>query len=402
MLMATTVAIINPRGLINRANDARRKSDLHKIDIILESYYNDHNCYAQSIPFGQSMSTVSPGHDDIIPQDPNYPTNFYIQAQNDSPCPKWYAVFSKLTAHNSSIPACKLPSACLPANYQPNWDCLVNGNYSCSAIASTYLPSDISSSTGLLTTIQSLLIGPTQPGPNSSTVTPTPTSIATPTGIDTTLAYPPLTASSSFSTATDGSWCYDSDGKFPLTHFPGWLPGEINIDFSTIGFCQDNSGIYNDFCLGNTARSYYCSRVWHGYTIIHVSCSQGGYVCSDNGYTCSLGACTSPVSSSPAQTSTIPSIKTLTGKDGTWCYDSDGNGEIQIKGTCQDNSGLYSDYCNGELVQDYYCTGNWDGSSYSNVKCAGGTHSCHSHYGTGCYDGACLDPGIPLSSSTEP
>lgn len=232
-------------------------------------------------------------------------------------------------------------------------------------------------------------IGTTTSGP-SPTISPTPT----PTPISGPLSTPPPTSISKIVQASDGTWCYDFDGADYVN--PGFPPpANINVGYSTQGFCQDNTGVHGDYCeTGNsTSRDYYCQSTWDGTKYIHVVCAPGGYVCQPGSYigdVCRRGACGPSTLPSSAPASNPPSVNTLQGSDGTYCYDSDGNGNIATKGTCQDNAGTYTDYCStSDNIQDYYCTGNWTGSSYTNVRCETGTHGCTSQFGLTCSDGAC-------------
>lgn len=49
LLLAGTIAILNPIGQIQKGNDSKRKSDLSQIQKALEVYYNDFGKYPLSI-----------------------------------------------------------------------------------------------------------------------------------------------------------------------------------------------------------------------------------------------------------------------------------------------------------------------------------------------------------------
>ncbi|HLC68194.1 MAG TPA: fibronectin type III domain-containing protein [archaeon] len=95
-----------------------------------------------------------------------------------------------------------------------------------------------------------------------------------------------------------------------------------------------------------------------------------------------------------------------TGADGTWCNDSDyaGGNYVGTSGSCQDASGTYTDYCEGDTAKDYYCTGTWNGTASSNVHCAAGGYVCSSPYT--CSNGACVqstpDPCAGVTCNTPP
>jgi len=56
LLAAWAVGNLNPRAQICKAQDAKRKSDLKRIQVALEDYYEDHNCYPNSLVGGESFS----------------------------------------------------------------------------------------------------------------------------------------------------------------------------------------------------------------------------------------------------------------------------------------------------------------------------------------------------------
>lgn len=230
-------------------------------------------------------------------------------------------------------------------------------------------------------------IGTTAP---TSTPTPTPTPTPAPVGLA------PSTANTTSLIASDGTWCYDYDGKSSS--------GNFNVGYSSQSFCHDNTGIHADFCESgtSTSRDYYCTGIWDGTKWTSAKCDPGGYVCSSGSYigdVCTRGACAPGNPPAPVSSSTTPSSFTLKGSDGTWCNDSDGNIDLNTKGSCQDQKGIFTDYCNGsDNIQDYYCAGDWSGSAYTNVRCETGTHGCTSQIGyditTGnpyvCSDGKCI------------
>lgn len=79
-ILATGLVIaLNPQAQIQRANDAKRKSDLAQIQKALEQYYNDNNAYpvstgssgnpTWSIPNG-SFGSIWSSYMQTVPQDP--------------------------------------------------------------------------------------------------------------------------------------------------------------------------------------------------------------------------------------------------------------------------------------------------------------------------------------------
>ena len=86
------IVTLNPTTQFQKANDARRKSDLAQIQRALEVYYNDHGSYPGSvnnkindpqnggqINWGSSWGNFM----DIVPKDPGSGANYaYFQTQN--------------------------------------------------------------------------------------------------------------------------------------------------------------------------------------------------------------------------------------------------------------------------------------------------------------------------------
>ncbi len=93
-ILITTSFLIIP-SLINKANDARRKADLQKIKIYLESYYNDAKQYPRilpdcSQPFMYKDSTILQS----FPCDPVSKEPYYYQIKGGEP--QSYRVYALL------------------------------------------------------------------------------------------------------------------------------------------------------------------------------------------------------------------------------------------------------------------------------------------------------------------
>ncbi|MEK7517076.1 MAG: hypothetical protein AAB583_00870, partial [Patescibacteria group bacterium] len=231
-------------------------------------------------------------------------------------------------------------------------------------------------------------------------------------------------------TGSDGTWCFDSDKALDQTFI------------RNKGYCQDQNGSYEDFCADSIyVRDYYCTGTWDGKSLSKVHCAPGGYSCTSYlGSGCSDGGCNPPAASGStdntsgggsssqikASPTSIPSLDknpvptsspqssstSVSGQsptpsqnpaptsapspspnpsqgDGSFCEDSDeGGNNYYISGSCKDAQGTHTDYCDGETVRDYYCTGTWSGSSWSNKHCAAGGFVCSSA-GNTCSNGAC-------------
>jgi len=81
---------------IYKGYDARRKTDIKQIQIALEEYEKDHNCYPDSLPAcgtSGNLSTYIPE----VPCDPEYKMPYvYIPGPDGPICKKWYWVFVDL------------------------------------------------------------------------------------------------------------------------------------------------------------------------------------------------------------------------------------------------------------------------------------------------------------------
>lgn len=108
----------------------------------------------------------------------------------------------------------------------------------------------------------------------------------------------------------------------------------------------------------------------------------------------------------PTPATTVLSARSLIvyGDDGTKCFDSDGNNQLNehyfIKGYCQDNSGIYYDSCpdgfDNRKLSEYACYRTWNGSA----RCTGIGYSCSSC--GQCIDGAFQDPSRTSPSLEGP
>lgn len=242
------------------------------------------------------------------------------------------------------------------------------------------------------------------PAPTSSpTPTPSPTPIVSPTptpvGVGSTAPITANTTSYPSGYTTDGTWCYNYDGK---TAGPT-EPFSVNIGIGTQSFCVDNTGVHTDVCESdNIAGDYYCNLYRFSDGTSTTRCETQKWQCSPSALgweTCTRGACTIANPPAAQASSTTPSSFNLKGADNTWCYATNPNIDHFIKGTCQDQRGIFTDYCNGSSkVQKYYCTGDWNGSVYNNVRCEVQVDACSNwkDFNTGktyiCSEGKCLLP----------
>lgn len=85
------------RSQIFKGNDAKRKSDINRIEVAVEEYEKDHNCYPLAV-------SCNPGtglrpYLDIIPCDPVTHASYYYEHQ-DAVCPGWYKFYTVLENKN--------------------------------------------------------------------------------------------------------------------------------------------------------------------------------------------------------------------------------------------------------------------------------------------------------------
>lgn len=152
-LIGGVLLAINPMAQVNKAQDAKRLSDIQQVKTALELYYSDNNKYPTTIPFGYEWKVQdSMGKETIymkkVPQDPNcnndnnncykYRTDTTVGAK-----PQWAVIFaqlSKSTAYANTCPLSTLSNACTPDGYTNGvWACTVLGAVDCGLLASVSL-----------------------------------------------------------------------------------------------------------------------------------------------------------------------------------------------------------------------------------------------------------------------
>lgn len=87
------------RTQIFKGNDGKRKGDLHNIQVAVEEYEKDNNCYP--LP---SLVVCNPGtglrpYISKIPCDPVTGASYYYEHE-DSSCPSWYRIYTNLDNEN--------------------------------------------------------------------------------------------------------------------------------------------------------------------------------------------------------------------------------------------------------------------------------------------------------------
>lgn len=93
------------------------------------------------------------------------------------------------------------------------------------------------------------------------------------------------------------------------------------------------------------------------------------------------------LSPTPTKVGSTGPTGSLTGSDGTWCRDY-GNSYLNSGSYCVDNAGVHADYCSNTTAKQYYCSGSWNGRSWSRVTCALGGYEC-TGFGKSCKGGGC-------------
>jgi type II secretory pathway pseudopilin PulG len=177
LIVVTTVGILGAmaffaaRTQIAKGRDARRKSDLAKIQKALEDYMNDKGCYPDSLSCGVDFKPYL----SLVPCDPinnSYFNYFYSYNQNES-CKSWYKIYTRLEYTKDPIiekVGCK--NGCGPSKNYNYWVSSPNMNKVEQTAGELWWP-DIGGGVSTPTSTPTLLGG--------ATSTTTPTFIPTPT-----------------------------------------------------------------------------------------------------------------------------------------------------------------------------------------------------------------------------
>ena len=100
-----------------KGRDAKRKTDLAKLQKVLEDYYNDNNCYPETLNCNEAFLPYLSS----IPCDPINGGNhiYYYSVSQEGTCKRWYKIFTTLEYQKDPIIkkiGCT-PSTCGPFNY---------------------------------------------------------------------------------------------------------------------------------------------------------------------------------------------------------------------------------------------------------------------------------------------
>jgi len=133
MLMILSVMAWQNR--INQARDAQRKSDLEKISIAFENYYNDNGCFPDEdilqICRGDSLNPYLSS----IPCDPTHDLPYCYIHDPDDTCGQTYKVLAPLKSTTDPIIEKLFCHGDLYCGYEPNCEALISppaiSDYSC-------------------------------------------------------------------------------------------------------------------------------------------------------------------------------------------------------------------------------------------------------------------------------
>ena len=102
LVVVTIVIMLGIIGLyltytqIFKGYDARRKTDVKQIQVALEEYEKDHNCYPDSLPACETAGVLGT-YIPKVPCDPRLKTPYvYTPGPDGTACKKWYWVFVDL------------------------------------------------------------------------------------------------------------------------------------------------------------------------------------------------------------------------------------------------------------------------------------------------------------------
>jgi prepilin-type N-terminal cleavage/methylation domain-containing protein len=71
VLVTFLILSINPGSQFSKIYDGQRKKDLAQIKVALDMYYNDHNVYPDSVPFGEEWAEGETVYMKKVPTDPD-------------------------------------------------------------------------------------------------------------------------------------------------------------------------------------------------------------------------------------------------------------------------------------------------------------------------------------------
>ena len=168
ILLAATLATIDPFTQIKKAHDAERKHDLVQIRDALDTYYNDHSCYPPKnhdevgVPFGGIWLDGSTIYMQKTPQE-KYPfcqtvdsCDYYYYQTDGRNCPQWAVLYAKLEITPKEEEKCSakvIQAMCPDVSASSAYDyCLSVGQIDCDGLLSVGQPNPYTVSTTTTTT----------------------------------------------------------------------------------------------------------------------------------------------------------------------------------------------------------------------------------------------------------
>ena len=99
----TVFAAVNGPTQLQKARDAIRKSNIDRIKKAVEEYYDDKNCYPQTIP--SCNNSLTSGNLNLLYDIPCDPTTklSYTYVPEISDCPSWYQLYGNLEYKTDKI-----------------------------------------------------------------------------------------------------------------------------------------------------------------------------------------------------------------------------------------------------------------------------------------------------------
>ena len=123
VLTMALFSLLDPIGQLNKAKDAQRKHDIEQIGSAIDAYFNDNNCYPQSVPFGNSWQVGSTVYMQKVPQDPDCGKGGYCyiyETDANSNCPQWNVLYAHLMQNMTAqqlLVSCPVKTVCSHLNW---------------------------------------------------------------------------------------------------------------------------------------------------------------------------------------------------------------------------------------------------------------------------------------------
>lgn len=98
----SSLALVGYTRQISKARDTQRKTDVNRIQKLVEEYEKDHSCYPQVGQWpgcGTAAGTLFENYIGTIPCDPQTDSE-YVYDADSSACPAWFSVFADLENDN--------------------------------------------------------------------------------------------------------------------------------------------------------------------------------------------------------------------------------------------------------------------------------------------------------------